>query len=198
MSDQQALGRFWTQVRATAREIAESVVNRQRNQVAGQLLGSVLVDKAGHVIGGGSGGSLLVMAAYRDSAQTITSGAGATRVQWDATDMYDPGAAVTTGASWVYTIPADGIYVVEAEARLATAGIWTAGRASLTIFISSATSAAGGAETTEWALTMPSGSTIPLSLTLWAPCTAGGTIYVNTQQNGGVSCGLTGTIRIYH
>jgi len=71
-----------------------------------------------------AGGSVGLVARYRLGAN-LTLGTGFTIADFDTMD-YDPGSDVTTGAAWVYTVPATAWYqVVIADALfIANASAW--------------------------------------------------------------------------
>ena len=75
------------------------------------------------------------LAVYRCSTgPTITSGTGDTLIDFNAV-TYDPAGLVTTGASWAYTCPADGTYLVTAGVYFDSSAAWADGeRVLLTLY----------------------------------------------------------------
>lgn len=116
--DPQKVRRFWERVEATAARIADRIANKRRNNVAGLLLRSVVVDPAGHVIAGGAGGSggMIVWHYNTAGSYTVSLSAGTSEdVILYGTPDYDPGGAVATsgGTDWEFTAPAAGYYRFE-------------------------------------------------------------------------------------
>lgn len=68
----------------------------------------------------------IIAARYKTStAHSIASGSE-TRVNFDTQD-YDPRAAVTTGASWVFTAPIGGYYAFKVTVQLTGVATWAPG-----------------------------------------------------------------------
>lgn len=123
-ADSQKVRRFWEKVEAIAARAADRIANKRRNNVAGQVLGSVVVDSAGHVIAGSAGGGgLTLIAVARGISDTMANDNGAgdyatERCQFN-TVSYDPQSTITTGASWLFTPPnAGAMYAVWASVEV--------------------------------------------------------------------------------
>lgn len=65
-------------------------------------------------------------ARYKVSTTKSVDTATDTIVDYD-TSVYDAGSAVTTGASWIYTVPATGYYLISAAVLFQSSANWTAG-----------------------------------------------------------------------
>jgi hypothetical protein len=72
------------------------------------------------------------------AAPSIPSSTGDTLIDFE-TSVYDPAGLVATGASWAYTCPATGYYLVSAAVLFDSAAAWADGeRAQLTIYLGGA------------------------------------------------------------
>jgi hypothetical protein len=76
----------------------------------------------------GLGGSVGLVARATNSGGTLVNDSATARINFDTVN-YDPGADITTGASWVYTAPATAWYDIHfVEAFVARNGFaWVAG-----------------------------------------------------------------------
>lgn len=110
------ISQFWAVARRMMEQIADRRARKKSGVVAGGPYDRVYVDDSGHVYAAsGNGLTLLALYSGTTGAASVSLPVSDTeyRVQWN-TMIYDPQGLVTTGASWVFTAPRDGYYLVAA------------------------------------------------------------------------------------
>lgn len=115
---------FGDRVARLARGIAKQIDEAPTGVAPGYsaaLGGTVLPNGRLRYVAGAAGSTLVVAAYINTFGGTAIGNTGALRIDFD-TVLVDTGSAVTTGASWAYTVPADGIYRIEAHAEINPGG----------------------------------------------------------------------------
>lgn len=130
----------------------------------------------------------LIYASYNTTAAQSIADGGSFKVVDFGTLVVDEFSLVTTGASWVFTCPFEGMYLVLPNLRFASAGGWAVGESTQSAIRKNGTVIKRFTDTQQVAHTQPPA---PIVISGIIQAVKGDTIDIVTFQNSGSALALT-------